>query len=102
MGSCGLERAARAGPIQIPVQAQSNPAGCPDWARTRQAGLAHSNPARAPAGLAIWEPSNPNPCFDFLQCTEKLLLPLWIRIEEAETFLVCVIPKEGSVTTTKT
>ncbi len=53
-GSCGLERAARAGPGQIPVQAQSNPACCPDWARTGQTGLARSNPARAPAGLAIW------------------------------------------------
>ncbi len=54
MGSCGLERAARAGPAQIPVQARSNPVGCPDWVRTGQAGLARSNPARAPAGLAIW------------------------------------------------
>ena len=60
--SCGLEWAhagssglARAGPDQIPVQAQSNPAGCPDWARTGQAGLARSNPTRAPAGLAIWD-----------------------------------------------
>ena len=55
MGSCGLERAARAGPDQIPVQAQANPVRCPDWARTRQTGHARTNPTRASAGLAIWE-----------------------------------------------
>ncbi len=50
----GLMRAARAGPYQIHVQSRSNPARCPDWARTGQTVLAHSNPARAPVGLAIW------------------------------------------------
>ena len=54
MDVCGLERAARTGPDQIHVQAQSNPVRFPDWARTGQTGLARSNPVRAPAGLAIW------------------------------------------------
>ncbi len=39
----------------IPVQAQSNPVCCPNWARNGQAGLVCSNPVRAPAGLTIWE-----------------------------------------------
>ena len=47
MGACGLERAARTGPIQIPVQVQSNPVHCPDWARNGQVGLTSSNPVRA-------------------------------------------------------
>ncbi len=54
MGSSGQSGLARAGPDQIPVQAQSNPVRCPDRARNGQAGLARSNPTRAPAGLAIW------------------------------------------------
>ncbi len=48
-------RAARMGPAQIHVQARSNPVHYPDWTWTGQTGLAHSNPARAPAGLAIWD-----------------------------------------------
>ncbi len=53
MGSSGQSGLAHAGPVQIPVQAQSNTACCPDWARNGQAGLARSNPARAPAGYHI-------------------------------------------------
>ena len=44
-------------PETLPVKSRS--LGCPDWARTRQTGLAHSNPAWAPSGLAIWEGLDP-------------------------------------------
>ena len=36
--------------------------GCPDWARIGQTGLAHSNPSRAPAGLAICKVCFPGQC----------------------------------------
>ena len=36
------------------LKSWSNPRRCPNWARTGQTGLAHSNPTRAPARLPIW------------------------------------------------
>ncbi len=39
IGACWLEPAARTGPDQIPVHAQSHPVGSQDWARTGRLGL---------------------------------------------------------------